>query len=675
MSAIFGLYNRNSQPLSNALPERMSEALAHHGCDGGGIWMHGAVALGQRLMRFTPQDGYERQPRISADGMRVLVSDARLDNRDELIADGESLVADSRWQMAIRETRDAICDPRSAIPDGELILRAFEKWGEDCVHHLVGVFAFALWDARAQQLLMARSPITAPLLVYFASPQCFAFATMPSGLLALPFVPRALNEAKLADLLVQSPAAPADTLYRDIFRLRTGHLLTVGRAGIKVRRYWQPDLKRELTLARDKDYLAALNELLERVVRDHLASVTPVGVMLSGGLDSSSIAATAARLLASRGERLTAFTEAPRAGFDGPAPAGRYADETPLVRQIAAMYDNLDLWLIRSEGRTFLDDLDRLFFHLETPFRNTSNRVWMEAILQAARERGIRVVLDGMQGNLTISWNGSGLLPGLVRSGAWARALREANAMARRGAARSTFRALVGQGISPLLPQPLWLTLERLRGKAEARTAQPYRLWSAIHPDFAAAHRVEARARASGHDFRNRDTRGSRELRADALASQDFGAYLSAFRSMFGVDSRSPLADVRIAEFCLALPEEQFLYQGEPRALPRRAMLNRLPPQVLTNYKRGLQAADWFERSTQARAEIAAELEQLQACDAARRALDLDRMRQLVAQWPRDGWGERKTMQEYRILLEHGLMVGRFLRWFDTPLHFAGKAQ
>lgn len=219
----------------------------------------------------------------------------------------------------------------------------------------------------------------------------------------------------------------------------------------------------------------------------------------------------------------------------------------------------------------------------------------------------------------------------------------------------------------PLLPAPLWLALEWLRGKPEAtlRATQPWRAWTAIHPDFAAAHRVDARARERGHDFRFRDTRDSRAILYDALASQDSGAYITAFRSMFGVDSRSPLADVRIAEFCLALPEEQHLRDGEPRALVRRAMANRLPLEVLSNRQRGLQAADWFERSTSVRGEIAAELTRLEDCDLARRALDLARMRRLVEQWPQDGWGEMHVVEEYGYLLERGLMVGRFLRWIN----------
>ncbi len=645
MSAIFGFVHLDKQPASPSRLEQMDAALAHHGADGGGLWTQAAIGLGQRQMCFTPQDRWERQPSISGDGQRVLVADARLDNRRELLAAGH-------WP--------------ATLADSELILRAYEKWGEDCVDHLIGFFAFALWDGHAGRLLVARSPIAAPGLVYFSTPQTFAFATAPSGLHALGIVPRRINEEKLADMLVQSPALPTATLYQEIHRLPTGHCLSLGPEGLRTRRYWWPDAQREIRFHRDEEYVAAFNELLERVTADSLRSLTSVGLMLSGGLDSSALAATAASQLLAKGQRLTAYTEVPRPGFDGPVVAGRYADETPLVQAIADMHENLDLHLICTQGRSFLDELEPIFFHLETPFRNTTNRLWIQTIFEQARSQGNRVVLDGSQGNLTISWKGSGVLPGLVGAGRWGEALRVVRASG------SPWRALIGQGILPLLPKPLWQTVEWLRGKAEASSAQPWRLWSPILPDFAAAQRVEERAKTAQHDFHYRESRDSWTLRSQALASQDFGFYASAWRSLYGVDSRSPLADVRLAEFCLALPEAQFLYKGEARSLVRRAMAGRLPGPVLTNRRRGMQAADWHESLTSARSQLLAAVDSLQESGLARHALDLPRMRRLVNEWPTTGWNTPQVMHEYYTLLGRGLTVGHFLRWFEGASPKAG---
>jgi asparagine synthase (glutamine-hydrolysing) len=121
MSAIVGLFYLDNRPVASADLERMSAALTAHGSDGQGLWKHGSIGLAQRLRHFTPEDRFEQQPLLSADGQVVLVSDARLDNRPEL-------------------TRALDIPPAAAHeqPDSAFILRAYERWGLDCPHHLVG---------------------------------------------------------------------------------------------------------------------------------------------------------------------------------------------------------------------------------------------------------------------------------------------------------------------------------------------------------------------------------------------------------------------------------------------------------------------------------------------------------------------------------------------------------
>ena len=166
MSAIFGVVNFNGKPLDSAYLEHMHAALARHGASGS-LWCEGGVGMGQRHLPFTPQDDWERQPLRSADGALILVGDVRLDDHGQLLEAAE---------------------PQT--PDSKLLLNAYARWGTDCVNHLTGVFAFAVWDARTQTLFAARSPIVAPSLVYTADARRFAFATMPSGLHALPHIPR-----------------------------------------------------------------------------------------------------------------------------------------------------------------------------------------------------------------------------------------------------------------------------------------------------------------------------------------------------------------------------------------------------------------------------------------------------------------------------------------------------
>jgi len=651
MSAIFGLFHLNNKPVARQDLDRMRAALTAYGPDGGGIWTEGAVGLGHCLMCFTPEDRFERQPLVHPTGKWVMVFDGRLDNRPELMRK---------------------CNIRSAeavsLPDSVFVQRAFEKWGRDCLRHLIGSFTFALWTPRDNSMFIARSPIHGRPLLYHKTPRSFAFATMPKGLFALPHIPRELDEEVLADYLAWAPHEPDASFYCGIKRLQAGHSLVVQLGGLKVQKYWEMDLQREIFYPHDDDYVEAFNELFEQVVDAQLRSLTPVGVMMSGGLDSSSVAATAVSLLKPMGKRLAAFTEVPRAGFDGPIVPGRHADETPYVEAIAQFTNNLDLNLIRTDGQFYLDNVSRSFDAAEAPFRNASNRVYWEAILREAQAQAIGVLLTGGQGNLTISWPGNSLLANLIRQGRWIRAIREARALKEKGEASSTSRAFIGRGIMPLLPTSLWDVLERFR-RGENRVLKsdpPWQIYSAINPDFAKENKVRERAQKMGFDFRFRPSPDTRTLRLKILPGLGILEGIGpGYNSMFGVDTRDPTVDVRIVEFCLSIPEEQCLRAGTSRWLIRRAMQDRLPSEVLWNKKRGLQAADWFERLYAAQGQVLHELERIERSDLGSRAIDLARLHHLVEQLPKPGSNGKELMQNYRMVLEIGLMTGRFIRWFE----------
>jgi asparagine synthase (glutamine-hydrolysing) len=645
MSAIFGVYHPAS---ASALPmylEKMDGALAEHGPDGNGLRVDGPMGIGQRLMCFTLEDHLEHQPLV--DGNLTLVADARIDNRPEL-ADIFGLLPHEAVQL----------------PDSAFILLAFQKWGHDCGLHLVGEFAFAIWDSTRQQLFASRSPLGGRMLFYHHSGSVFVFATVPRGLLALPFIPRVLDEEKVAGNLVGAARDPQATFFKGITRMLPGHCLTFDKHGLNMRPYWQPDLKREIRFKNDDDYVEAFLELYDRVTSDFLRSTTPVGVFMSGGLDSASLAATAALVQKRRGERITSFTEVPRLGFEGVTHKGYYTDETPFIQAIANMHSNLDAHFVRTTGRGLLDGVETLFDHASMPFRNVSNRVWWEAILMQAKEQGIRVLLTGEQGNLTISWTGSGLIEELVRGGKWKQVLSEARASVRTGQARSVGRVLIGQAILPFLPPHLINTVDRRRNGKQKGTVDLG--FSPIRPEFAKAHRVAESFAESERRADYYDRTSMRESRYQTLVAPDLASTITvAYRAMYGVDTRVPLSDLRLVEFCLSLPEAQQNHDGQTRWLIRRAMTSRLPQQIVENQQRGFQAADWLERLVDSHAAISDDLSLMERSELATQILDVPRLQRLMEECLRDEGGPLERLRSYRTL-ESGLMMGRFLRWFEA---------
>jgi asparagine synthase (glutamine-hydrolysing) len=569
----------------------------------------------------------------------VLVADARLDNRDELT---EAL------RIPAPQTR-TLCD-------AAILLAAIERWGESCFEHVVGDYAFAAWDSARRRLLLARDPLGQRPLHYHRGNKFFAFASMPKGIHALPDVPYAPDEERVAEYLVMMPEIGPQSFFLGVERVEPGHVVTVTADGLSLRRHWQPG-RRRIALTRPEDYSEVLRDLLDQAVSCRLRGTGDVGAYLSGGFDSGAVAATAARLLAPSSRRVIAFTGVPREGYDGPAPLTRIIDEGANAAATAALYPNIEHVVVRNEGRSPLADLDRSFFLFDRPVRGIYARGWANSLDKAIRERKLRVVLGGGFGNLGLSYDGMELLPELLRCGRWLHLWREASALV--AARRMRWRGVLANTFGPWFPAALWVWANKI-GR---RNAMEFRDYTAIHPRRFEQFDLPARAKARNQDMAYRPWKDGLALRLNVLRLHDPGNYHKAGLGALQADYRDPTADVRLLEFCFAVPMEQFLRDGMPRALARRALADRLPKQVLEQTRSGFQVADWHEDLTAARDDVIDELDRLEACPAAAAALDLPRLRRLAKNWPSDGWEqEGKVHIHYRYALLDAIAVGHFLR-------------
>ena len=648
MSAVFGLINLDGRPVRITDMELMSTALAPYGPDAQGAWIQGAVGLGQRLMCFTPEDRLERQPARSNDAQHVLVSDARIDNRPEL---------QHELGIPALEAR--------TLPDSAFILRAYEKWGIECASHLVGAFAFALYDLRTRSMLLARSAMAERSFFYYQTPGVFAFASAPKGLFALPFVPRTVDRQSIADFLALHLNEQGSSYFSRVHRIQAGHLIVIQDGNVKSRQYRAVNTGGEIRFQRDTQYVEAFNSLLDRVVADNLRSLTPVGVWLSGGLDSTTIAAAAAMQLRQDNQTLHAFTAVPAVGFSEAPVKGWYADETPFVNAMARKYANLDLQFIRADG-FYMDDLDSFFESAESPIVGATHLPWVRSLQQQARKENVRVLLNGTPGNFTISYDGHRLLAELISKFRLGEALHEARPLADSPRMTSIARIVIALGLMPLLPDRLWLASRDLRSWmfADGRTIRPWQTTSAINSEFANKYGVENRFRESVHCLRSpAGPAGRAELilrRADRRGDARRGE-----ESLYGIQNRDLPADLRLVEFCLSIPENQYLRNGTSRWLIRRAGVERLPEDVRNNSKRGIQAAGWFEALKSGQSRLFDELKRLEGSALASEILDLKRLRALVERIPSVMDNSNRT-RDFRVVLEHGIAMGRFLVWAES---------
>jgi asparagine synthase (glutamine-hydrolysing) len=476
---------------------------------------------------------------------------------------------------------------------------------------------------------------------------------MPKGLHSLPEIPPAPDREAVASFLALIPEDGSETYFNGVSKVRAGEIVAVTRDGLKARRWWEPSTE-PLRLKTTDDYAEALREHFDRAVAVRLEGAGPtVAAHLSGGLDSSAVAATAARLMAGSGGRVTAFTGVPREGYDSSVIKGAFADEGPHAAEVAAMYPNMDHVLVRNGGSPFAN-LDRHFFVYERPFLNLCNGVWMHKIMDLARERGDRVLLSGARGNLSFSYDGMPLLTQLLTSGRLIRLARESLALIRNGTRVGTVAA---QTIGPFVPVPLWQTIGRLRGRGRKLTD-----YSTISPEAAQAFRVAERGAERGLDPSYRPRRDPLETRLWALRRVDVGNYNKGYLAGWGIDVRDPTADRRLIEFCLTVPTDQYLRHGVRRALARTAFSDRLPSKIVNETLKGYQAPDWHEGLVDGRAELSDEIGRIAACAEAADTLDHKAMRGLAETMPTEGWHEGEITQKYRVSLLRGVSAGHFIR-------------
>ncbi len=534
MSAIAALFRLDGRPVVRAQLDGMVRRLAHRCRGETAIWCAGGAGLGPQHTTFE---------------WLHLTADARLDNRPELYS---ALAASSH------------------ASDGDLILRAYARWGEDCVEHLLGDFAFAIWDSNRRLFFCARDHIGVKPFYYHHRPgRLFACASEIKGLLALGDVPRTLNETRVADYLTPVLEDPAITFYNAIVRLPAAHRLVITADRARLERYWQLDPEREVRPATDTDCAEQFRAIFTTAVRDRLRGERPVGSLLSGGLDSSSIACVTRDLL--------------RAGGDGPLPTFSATfenvpsmDERRFIDAVVAS-GGFDPAFVSADRLSPLTDIDAMLRAEDEPFY-APNLYMHWALYARAASRGIGAILDGFDGDTTVS-HGILRLTELARSGHWRTAVREARSVAP-GLGVTTWRLLRDYCARPLLPGPARSALRHLRASIPFRHPRNRVQLVAL----ALAERVRFPERLT--NLLAARSQGLFTVRADQfrqLASGLLPFVLEVAEraaAAFGIEARFPFFDVRLVEFCLALPSDQKLSGGWTRNIERRAMDGILPPAV-----------------------------------------------------------------------------------------------
>jgi asparagine synthase (glutamine-hydrolysing) len=279
MSGWIGIVQRDGGPVDRDMLWRMTQSMANRGPDAQHIEVCGAAGLGHAMLRTHEQRDHARQP-LSMDGKIWIAGHIRLDARRELIRELEA-----------REP-----SPLQDASDAELILRAYIEWGGACVEHIFGEFSFAIWDEPRQTLFCARDQMGVRPFFYAYVGDLLLTGNTLDCLRMHPAVSDNLNDLAIADfLLFGVQMDPTASAFADIHRLPAAHCLKWTPDGLKIRRYWTLPIEEPVRHRRNRDYLDHFRELLDEAVAERMPSGS-LGIYMSGGIDSSTLAATACRL-------------------------------------------------------------------------------------------------------------------------------------------------------------------------------------------------------------------------------------------------------------------------------------------------------------------------------------------------------------------------------------------
>lgn len=530
--------------------------MAHWGKDGQGCWCENLVGLGHLMLHSTPESLYEQLPIAHPQNPDlVITTDARIDNRQELLAALNVPPAEGR-----------------TMPDSILILLAYEKWGRDCVSRLIGAFAFALWDRKQQILFCGRDHMGLKPFYYYEDARCFIFASDIEGLLASAEVPHRPNEPLMAAYLQEDTyfAEKRQTFFADIVKLPPAHHLMVTAKTSQLAQYWSLDNVAEVRLPSDEAYADQLRELLLEAVQCRIHTPFPVGCHLSGGLDSSSITAIAAQLLRQQGKTPTAYSWSP------PPPAtDQCPDDERRLIQVVCQQEGIECQYIDLK----IEDVVRTYMRdfscdpAEMMFRE-------ELVQKQAAQNKVRIMLSGWGGDEAITGHGWGFWSELFLQGRWGKLHREIRFLSHQDGASRLYalkrdaKVAYSRVLLPLIPEPIW---SWWHGPNSRNSCYPL---TCINPSFAKQHQDAVMA-MRGPSLRERSgVQGNqwRWLNNGHLTKRIEAWAVNGARQ--GLLYSYPLLDRRILEFCLGTPPEQFVQQGCRRSLMRRAVEGILPPAV-----------------------------------------------------------------------------------------------
>lgn len=556
MCGICGVVSfRPELPVEPSIIKRMNDSIRHRGPDDEGYYQDAQASLAMR--RLSIIDLHTGQQPISNESGDVWV-----------VYNGE--IYNFKDVRSTLESRGHIFKTQT---DTEIIVHAYEEYGDDCINHFNGMFAIALWDARRRRLFLARDRVGVKPLYYWAGHSRLVFASELKALILHPDVPRQINLAAL-DLFLTLEYVPAPhTIYEGTFKLLPGHTLTLENGEVKTRQYW--DVPYQPASQDEAECAEALSGLINDAVRIRLVSDVPLGAFLSGGIDSSTIVGFMSRNMS---EPVQTFS----IGFEDDT-----YDEVPYANAVAKHFGtNHHVEVLKPDIESLVT---QLVPHHDEPFADTS--IFPTYLVSKIARQKVKVVLSGDGGDELFAGYDTylaekldryyGRLPGALRQRVLPKFAEWLPPQpAKKGLVNKIKRMVEGGALDRSLQHTRWMMF---LNSAEKDALYQSDLRATLNDDLIAEYFGGYFERASRFD------RLAQQQYVDVKTylADDIMTKVDRMSMAVSLEAREPLLDYRIVEFALNLPPQMKLNGSRTKSILRNAARRLVPDLVLEKPKQG----------------------------------------------------------------------------------------
>jgi asparagine synthase (glutamine-hydrolysing) len=637
MSAIAGIIHLRKESVPFEHGRNIMKELEKFPADDIQVWHKHNAFIGNHSQWITPESVGEQQPFYDSERQCVITADAIIDNREELFE-----------KLQVERSKQKI------MPDSQLILLAYYKWGEESPKHLVGDFAYMIWDERNQKLFGARDFSGSRTLYYYKDQERFAFCTTIMPLFTLPGVKKVINEKWLAEYLAIPGMVDAidvySTVYHEILQVPPSHAISFSNNRISLKRYSYIKMGETLKLKTDYEYEEAFREVFSKAVSSRLRTIGEVGAHLSGGLDSGSVVSFAAKALREKNQKLQTFSYVPEDDFVDWTPSYALPNERPFIKSTVKHVGNIEENYMDFKGRHPFSEVDEWLDIMEMPYKFFENSFWIRGIYEKASQQGIKVLLSGARGNATISWGPVlDYYANLLRKLKWLKLYKEINQYSiNTKIEKFKLISVVSKKAFPFI--------------GSYKTSYTIPEW--INPDF--AERMKVYQKLQGEGFRSSKPINAYEEREKHFLKlynwNATGTSGTKASLKYSVWNRDPTNDLRIVKFTLSVPDHQFIKRGQNRSLIRRSTVKYLPDEVRLNQNiRGKQGADWLHRMVPEWDRFIFELNHLVNRDIASDFINQKFIKSIIDKYGRNPHPENAFNPDIRVLMR-SMIVYKFIK-------------